>query len=134
MSLADVLLRLESSLGGWAGFQAPLMLGQPLAPNEPGAPSFPFRTISAEALWQWICKLIPSHPEMSERDIIRLAVEQSGLDPLDFSPEDWRLLEIATEWRKNGTTGIKVPTIGGMPGGPANSTVAGPALTKRGAP
>jgi hypothetical protein len=85
-------------------------------------------------VWAKAIDLIAKHPEMNEAGILKLAFEASGANPLDLSPEDWRLLEMAIEWRKNGTTGINKPRIGGAPGGPANFTRMGHDLAKRGAP
>lgn len=123
------------SSGAWKGFYAPL--GQQSAPmNRDGAQqAWPYRTQTAEVVWKHASKLIPDHPEMNEADILKKAVEVSGVDPLDLSPEDWRLLEIAIEWRKNGAAWQKRPRIGGnTPGGPYNSWDMGHYLRKRGAP
>jgi hypothetical protein len=143
MALEALRMALRETLGapsaagtsaGWAGYSAPLGAAQPLAPNEPGWQPFPFRTETAEVLWRWIIKLLPLYTHLDDQGIIKKAVEESGISPLDLSPEDWRLLEMATEWRRNGTKGIKKPRIGGAPGGPFDPREYGHDLAKRGAP
>lgn len=121
------------SSAAWKGFSAPL--GQLLAPaNRDAAQPWPYRTETAEVVWRTARDLIPKHPELSEVEVLKKAVEISGVDPLDLSPEDWRLLEMAIEWRKNGVTGQNRPRIGGAPGGPYDSWDMGHYLPKRGAP
>jgi hypothetical protein len=123
------------SSAGWKGYSAPLGIGQDLAPgNMDLKQPFPYRTETAEVLWQYVCDLIPKYPELTEREILQKAIEASGVSPMDLSPEDWRLLEMAIEWRKNGVTGIPKPRIGGSPGGPFDPRDYGHELAKRGAP
>ena len=142
MSRETLLKALEETLGApspvrssgaWRGFSAPL--GQQSVPgNRDGAQqAWPYRTQTAEVIWKYASDLIPKHPELNEMDILKKAVEISGVDPLDLSPEDWRLLEMAIEWRKNGVTGQTPPRIGGAPGGPAKFSTTG-YIPKRGAP
>ena len=102
---------------GWAGFYGTLGSG-PQVSN----PSWPFRTDSADVVWQMVNELSNQYPEMQDNELIRLAVEKSGVSPLDLTPEDWRLLEMATQWLRNGTTGLPKPrlgrgSIGGQPVG-----------------
>lgn len=147
MSQEGVLKALEETLGApspvrssasWRGFQAPYgSITQTLAPmNRDGAQqAWPYRTQTAEVVWKHASELIPKHPEMNEADILKKAVEISGVDALDLSPEDWRLLEMAIEWRKAGAAFQKRPRIGGSaPGGPYDSWGMGHWLPKRGAP
>lgn len=125
------LRRLEETFGaGWAGYSAPLgSLSYGSGPQP-----FPYRTETAEVVWERAKKLIGMHPELDERAVLRKAVQDAGVNSYDLTPEDWRLLEMAIEWLKNGTTGIPKPRIGGAPGGPANHTTDGHYLAKRGAP
>lgn len=104
--------------------------------NRDGAQqAWPYRTETAEVVWKYASDLIPKHPELNEADILKRAIEISGVDPLDLSPEDWRLLEMAVEWRKAGADWQKRPRIGGSsPGGPANFSTMGHYMPKRGAP
>lgn len=114
---------------GWAGFYG----GLPVTPQA----SWPYRTQTAEAVWKAVTELIPKHPEMNETELLRMAIEQTGVQAVDLAPEDWRLLEMAIEWRKNGIKSIKLPRIGGMPGGPFNQSTDqgyGRELAARGAP
>lgn len=146
MSREETLKALEETLGSpsssgssvsWRGVQAPLgSIAQPLAPmNRDGAQqAWPYRTQTAEVVWKHASELIPKHPELNETDILKKAIEVSGVDPLDLSPEDWRLLEMAVEWRKAGAAWQKRPRIGGAPGGPYDSWRMGHRLPKRGAP
>ena len=123
------------SSGAWKGYSGPLGGAQPLAPaNRDHVQAWPYRTQTAEALWKVAFDLIPKHPELDEQGVIRKAVEISGIDPLDMSPDDWRLLEMAVEWRKNGIKGITLPRIGGAPGGPFDPREYGHQLAKRGSP
>jgi len=142
MSRERLLKDLQETLGSpspllssvsWRGFYAPL--GQALAPgNRDDTQPWPYRTQTAEVVWKHAKDLIPKHPEMNEADILKQALENSGADPLDLSPEDWRLLEMAIEWRKSGLTILPKPRIGGAPGGPYDSWDMGHELPKRGAP
>lgn len=134
----EILVLLENIFGigsgtggvGWAGYSSPMgFLNYKVGPE-----SFPYRTETAEVVWRQARKLVPLHPEMDEKSILRKAVLDTGVRTTDMTPEDWRLLEMAIEWHKNGTTGIPKPRIGGMPGGPANHTTDGHHLAKRGAP
>jgi len=124
----------QRSSGAWTGYSAPLGAAQALAPNEPGWQPFPFRTETAEVLWRYILKMMPLYPALQDMPLIQKAVDESGVSPLDLSPEDWRLLEMAVEWRRNGLKGMKMPTIGGAPGGPFDPREYGHHLAKRGAP
>lgn len=144
MTREQLLKALEETLGApspyrssaaWKGFSAPLGIAQSLAPaNQDAAQPWPYRTETAEVVWKYAKDLIPKHPEMNDADILRKAVEISGVDPLDLSPEDWRLLEMAIEWRKSGATWQNKPRIGGAPGGPYDSWYMGHYMPKRGAP
>jgi hypothetical protein len=135
--LAKVLSDLQETLGapspqgsGWTGYAAPLGNLDYKAGPQP----FPYRTQTAERIWAKAKELVPKHPELDEPNILRKAFEETGLDARDLTPEDWRLLEMAIEFFKNGTIGIPKPRIGGMPGGPANHHRDGHYLAKRGAP
>ena len=123
----------QRSSAAWKGFYAPY--GQLSAPgNRDHAQPWPYRTETAEVVWKYARELIPKHPELNEADILKKAIEESGVNPLDLSPEDWRLLEMAIEWRKSGTSNLPKPRIGGAPGGPYDSWDMGHYLPKRGAP
>jgi hypothetical protein len=137
MTRERLLAALEETLGApspvrssaaWKGTYAPA------AVVPPSSPPFPYRTETAEVVWKYVRDLIPKHPEMDEQTVLKRAIELSGVDPLDLSPEDWRLLEMAIEWRKAGATWQKRPRIGGAPGGPYDSWDMGHYLPKRGAP
>lgn len=143
MRREQLLKALEETLGApspqrssasWKGFYAPV--GQLSAPmNRDGAgQAWPYRTETAEVVWKHVSDLIPKHPELNEVELLKRAIEISGIDPLDLSPEDWRLLEMAIEWRKAGAAWQKKPRIGGAPGGPYDSWDMGHDLPKRGAP
>jgi len=123
----------QRSSAAWKGFYG--SMGQQSVPgNRDGAQqAWPYRTQTAEVVWKHASDLIPKHPELDENDILKMAIEISGVDALDLSPEDWRLLEMAIEWRKNGVTGQTPPRIGGAPGGPAKFSTTG-YLPRRGAP
>jgi len=133
--------RLKETLGvpsssrssqAWSGFSGPLGVGQNVVPgNRDLSQPWPYRTATAEVVWKYAADLIPKHPEMNEADVLKRAIEISGVDPLDLSPEDWRLLEMAIEWRKNGVTGLPRPRIGGAPGGPFDSRDMGRYMLKR---
>jgi hypothetical protein len=120
---------------GWSGMYG-FGIGAGM-PNVPSGPSWPYRTQAAEKVWEEVVKLIPKHPEMNEAQLLQRALANTGVQAIDLSPEDWRLLEMAIEWRKNGIKAIKMPTTGGMPGGPYNQTkdqAYGHELASRGAP
>jgi len=123
----------QRSSVAWKGFSAPY--GQLSAPgNRDNAQPWPYRTETAEVVWKHARDLIPKHPELNEADLLKKAIEVSGVNPLDLSPEDWRLLEMAIEWRKSGVSNLPKPRTGGAPGGPYDSWDMGHYLPKRGAP
>ena len=136
--LLEELTTVLGEYAGWSGFYGAL----PGAGPGGGAPvgrdlsgqAWPWRTTSAHHVWAIAKKLIPMYPEVSEPEILRMAVQKSGIPPRQLTPEDWRLLEMAIEWRRNGTTYVKSPRIGGAPGGPASSYRDGHFLKGRGAP
>lgn len=112
------------SSGAWQGYYGAAQV------VPPSSSSFPYRTQTAEVVWKHARDLIPKHPELNEADLLKRAIESSGVDPLDLSPEDWRLLEMAIEWRKSGMASRR-QRIGGAPGGPADSRGMGHYLPKR---
>jgi hypothetical protein len=125
----------QRSSASWKGFIAPLGGAQQLAPaNRDYEQPFPYRTQTAEVVWKHLVDLIPKHPDLDTVQLLQKAIEVAGVDPLDLSPEDWRLLEMAIEWRKDGIQYVPRPRIGGAPGGPFNSVWMGRTLSKRGAP
>ncbi len=134
--LSETLGAPSRSSGGWKGYSAPLGGAQVLAPGNRDFSSqpWPYRTESAEVLWRHVIKLLDTHRELNDQMILQKGLEVSGISPLDISPEDWRLLEMAIEWRRNGLKGIKMPRIGGAPGGPFDPREYGHELGKRGAP
>lgn len=108
------------SWGGWAGMYG----GTPGIPD--GAQqAWPYRTGAAERVWEVARDLISKYPELNERGILKLAIEKSGIPPLELTPEDWRLLEMAIEWEKNGTQYVTPLRIGGSPGGPFRASEYG---------
>ena len=88
----------------------------------PGIPSpeaaWPYRTAAAEAVWKLAVEMLPLYPHLNDRQVLRMAIEKAGVSALDLTPEDWRLLEMALEFAKNGTQQTPPPRIGGGPGGP----------------
>lgn len=141
--MKDLIRELQETLGtpgsghptGWSGFYVfGVGAGMPKVPDGSG---WPFRTKTAVRVWEYAVKLIPKHPELDEKGLLGRAIKESGVNALDLSPEDWRLLEMAIEWRKNGIKGVKMPRIGGAPGGPFNqfkNLGYGHDLQTRGAP
>lgn len=126
------------SFGGWKGMYSPMAPshgwgGIPIQP-ERGAPAWPYRTESAHAVWAVLKRMIPLYPEKSIRELLKLAVDDSGVPGTDLTPEDWRMLEMAAEYHRDGTLYVKRPRIGGAPGGPADHHHQGHLLKKRGAP
>ena len=96
LALAEISVGTGLASTGWAGMYGPMI---PL-PSEPEA--FPFRTQTAEELWATVKGLIAGHPHLSDRELLLLALEKAGLDGIDLTPEDWRLLEMALEVFRNG--------------------------------
>jgi len=107
----EILSEVLATPGGWSGFAVTLGNMFPRI----GSVSWPYRTATAEKVWGAAKKIIPRYPHLNEREVLRKAVEETGVNPLDLTPEDWRLLEMAIEWRKNGFTGITTPRTGGGP-------------------
>lgn len=119
----EILAEALETPSGWAGFSAP---AGNLLPRL-GPVSWPYRTATAEKVWDAAKQIIPRYPHLNEREALKKAVEDAGANPLDLTPEDWRLLEMAVEWFKNGFTGVSTPRIGGgpgSPGGPFNTASA----------
>lgn len=86
---------------------------------EQSAPAWPYRTQSAHVVWDKIKEILHMHTEKTDAEIMGLAVEQSGIPAMQLTPEDWRMLEMAIEWHRNGTKLTKPLRMGGAPGGPA---------------
>lgn len=126
------------SFGGWGGMYAPMPTGSgwsgiPVQP-EKSAPSWPYRTQSAHVVWDKIKEIAPMMTHATDKELMAAAVEQSGIPAMQLTPEDWRMLEMAVEWYRNGTKYIKSPRIGGAPSGPANFYRDGHTVKARGAP
>jgi hypothetical protein len=123
--LAETLGPLDETGAGWAGYAAPLGV-----PNyRQGPQPFPYRTRTAEMVWEAAKKLVPMHPELDEIAILKKAVEVAAINTLDMTPEDWRLLEMAIEYYKSGTTGIATPRTASS--GPENSNAYGQEVANR---
>jgi hypothetical protein len=71
-------------------------------PGIPQGPSWPYRTNAAERVWEFVREMLPQYPELDERQVLRLAIEKAGISALELTPEDWRLLEMAIQFEKNG--------------------------------
>lgn len=128
----------ERSFGGWGGMYSAMPTGSgwsgaPVQP-EKQAPSWPYRTQSAHVVWDKIKEIAPMMTHATDKELMARAVDQSGIPGIQLTPEDWRMLEMAVEWYRNGTQYIKPPRIGGAPGGPANFYRDGHTVKARGAP
>lgn len=128
----------ERAFGGWGGMYAPMPTGSgwsgiPVQP-ERGASSWPYRTQSAHVVWNKIKEIAPMLTHVTDKELMSRAIEQAGIPAMQLTPEDWRMLEMAVEWYRNGTQYIKPPRIGGAPGGPANFYRDGHTMKARGAP
>ena len=123
--LAETIGTVSASGSGWAGYAAPLGV----ANYKQGPQPFPYRTRTAEAVWEAAKKLVSMHPELDEIGILKKAVEVSGISTLDMTPEDWRLLEMAIEFYKSGVTGLPRPRTDSA--GPENSNAYGQGVANR---
>jgi hypothetical protein len=104
----EILSEALATAGGWSGFT--LASGSTLP--RAGSVSWPYRTASAEKVWEVAKQIIPRYPNLNEREVLCTAVKDAGVNPLDLTAEDWRLLEMAIEWYKNGFTGISTTGFG----------------------
>lgn len=93
--------------------------GQPLARQAPA--TFPFSTKEAEVVWELAAQLILLYPTEPPSEIVRLAIEKSGLTAQDLTSEDIQMLQLAVYYEQNGPAKTNVRT-GGTPGGPANAS------------
>lgn len=116
----------------WGGYYIPnpgmMAISQPEAPVDgqgggggSGGTGFPFRTASAEKVFREASRLILLYPELSPSEILRMAVEKSGVSQVELTPEDEQLLLISVQWLQTGPARTDI-RIGGTPGGPFNST------------
>lgn len=115
--LRSLLTEVEAVLledGGWAGMYATQHLGA--GPQAASQEAWPYRTQAAHAVWSAAKDLISLYPERSTQEVLMLAVREASVAASDLTPEDWRLLEMAVEWYRDGTTGIPKPAAGGNPG------------------
>ena len=147
--LSEVLGELEDVLGetigtasasgyaNWGGFYShsatSAWAGIPAQP-EKQAQAWPYRTKAAQVVWKTLKDIERLHTDKTDIELIQLAVHKSGVRGMDLTAEDWRLLEMATEWYRNGTLYVKPNRIGGAPGGPADHYDAQHFLRGKGTP
>lgn len=63
-----------------------------------GHSGWPFRTDSAALAWETFKGMKHQYPESSPAWVLQRALQVSGIDSMDITPEDWRLLEMAVSW------------------------------------
>lgn len=97
-------------------------------------PSFPFHTKVSRKVYEKALKLKVMYPLEGPSSILKRAIMAVGATPLvDITPEDEMLLRMAIDFAQNGPAKSKGNKIGGLPGGPFNST-GDDYSVKRGAP
>lgn len=100
----------------WTGYEVPNINQMKIQPERPGnvrvpdGPSpgwaeraaFPFHTASAEKVWASVKKLMFKNKTAQTSEILRMAIEDSGVYGIDLTPEDAKLLAMAIDWARNG--------------------------------
>ena len=94
-------------------------------------PGFPFRTASAQKVWDKAQELILLYPLKSPPEILGRAIQVTGVLSTDLTPEDDQLLKMAIDYAQNGAPKTNVRT-GGTPGGPFASQGFGHTMGNRG--
>lgn len=94
--LAETLGTPTAVSTGWGGFY----VGSPVISE----PSFPYHTEVAALVWRTAKSLYTQYPELDDRALLKLSIETSNVSSLQLTPEDWRLLEMAIQWLRNGPT------------------------------
>lgn len=103
-----------------------------------GGSGFPFGTESAKKVWEKAQKIARQDPDAKESVVLQQAMDAARVPPIDLTPEDLRILDLAIHWALSGKSTETPPKsnarIGGTPGGPFNSAGADRYLAKPGAP
>lgn len=115
---SDVLDDLKAVFGeatSWSGFALPnihqMKIQPSTGPASMRAPkgagwgetaAFPFHTASAEKVWKEAKKLIFKHKTAGTNEIVRMAIDASGVLGVELTPEDAKLLSMAVDWARNG--------------------------------
>jgi hypothetical protein len=113
--------------------------GDPAAPEPDPSPiaapepSFPYHTKAAGAVWKAALDLVRLYPKEGAPAIFKLALSKAKVSPIEITPEDEKLLQMAIHYAQNGPP-KSLSRIGGMPGGPFDSTEYGHYLAKMGNP
>jgi hypothetical protein len=110
----------------------------PEPPPDPGVPSapepsFPYHTKEAGKVWKAALALVDLYPTEGPADILKRALSKAGVKGIEITPEDEKLLQMAIHFAQNGPP-RSLSRIGGMPGGPFDSTGYGHSLAKIGSP
>lgn len=149
MSVLDSVFEQVSASGSWMPNPMLTKMSHGAPGNEPNPepvkpsvnvpiatapPSFPFHTKVSRKIYQKALKFKELYPLEGAAQILKRAIMAAGATPLvDITPEDEKLLRMAIDFAQNGPAKSKGNRIGGMPGGPFNST-GDDYTVKRGAP
>ena len=83
----------------FSGFSAGSINANSLkSPLDQAPIGFPFRTKSAEKVWVALQGLVKLYPKAPENALIASAIDQAQVISTELTPEDGRMLEIATNW------------------------------------
>ena len=118
----------------WSGMYVtdPRSQGSPVMPPATG---FPFRTASAAKVWFCIQQVAKISPTMPVAELVKAGLDKSNVNLLELTPEDNKLLELATNWLVTGRAANQArATANPAPITKANGGEEGHALARKGYP
>lgn len=107
--LPVLLGRLKSVVESWSMANSPSWTGMyvtdPRMTKSPllqPATGFPFRTQAAIQVWVAIQQVAKISPNSPVAELIKNGLDKSGVSLIELTPEDNKLLELATNWLMTG--------------------------------
>ena len=65
----------------------------------PDGPSWPFRTQSAQRVWEQLERVMEQHPNLPLYAAQARAFQETGIPSLELTPEDYATLNMAARWK-----------------------------------
>lgn len=65
----------------------------------PDGPSWPFRTESGRRVWKFAERIFEKHPDWEQRDVLRTALDESGVSGFELTEDDQVILAMALRWK-----------------------------------
>lgn len=70
-----------------------------LAKVFPDGPSWPFRTVSAQKVWEQLDRVLDEHPNLPLYTALSKAFQAAGVPSLELTPDDFSTLHMAARWK-----------------------------------